>query len=254
MHLLIWMIALYGIIPPLWMGLYGIAQGHCWIQKEGHGIIARFYTFYGILWSAILYMIYVYVRLRKFNESSSIIRNIQFFPLALIIGYIPATAKRIYDVTGDHDQNIIEFILQCAMYTGLMLVGFFDGILYGYLWYSEDQPSPDTIHPPPPPHSDETSSIYQYDHTTSGGHECEMVLANAQIESRTDAGQENTQSQQSTHSEPNSSSRGRIKHVIKSSRDKPHVGSYKRVSNTAQAGRTPNVDEYASIQCTVSST
>ena len=143
MHLIIWVIGFYGISLPTWLDLYGIAQGHCWIEKKGHGIVARLYTFYGILWAAILYMLIVYYKLRKHQGgiASPIISKIHFFPFALLMGYLAATSKRFYDLLGVKllrlDNPNVEFGFQCAMYIGLMLVGFFDGIWYGWLWFGD---------------------------------------------------------------------------------------------------------------------
>ena len=126
------------------MGLYGIAQGHCWIviDDDGHGVWARLYTFYGILWVAILYITFVFCKLKCHgNNTEPIIKNIKFFPFALIMGYVPATSKRFYDLLNMNNPRV-EFGFQCAMYSGLMLVGFFDGIWYGWIWYSGHAHSP----------------------------------------------------------------------------------------------------------------
>ena len=143
MHATIWLITFICVAPPVILDLYGPAQGHCWIINEGIGIPFRWILFYIPAWIGTFYMIYVYFLLLRFEANSSdenltaslIIKNIRYFPLILVICYIPATSKRVYDLTGDKDKSV-EFIFQCAMYGGLMLVGFFDGILFGYLLFS----------------------------------------------------------------------------------------------------------------------
>lgn len=136
---------LIALIPPAATGMFGYAQGWCWIKAEGDnyilGSVLRLLCFYVPLWSIILYNLVVYVKIiRKINLEiqfvtedvqvrRSLVRRLVFYPIILIVCYTVVTIKRVIDALNPDEANltlaITAWIFQCAH-------GFLNALAYGY--------------------------------------------------------------------------------------------------------------------------
>lgn len=178
LHVVVWGITTILVAPPIPLKLYGPAQGHCWIMKNKLGKEFRWISFYGPLWIIAIPInmgVYIYLIFKGRHGKSALIKNLRYFPVISVIGYIPATMKRIYD-TFDLDDESTEFYLQCAMYFGLMSIGVFNAFLYGWLWFTgaqTDRDTSDSFVPKTSTHDDTTpeqQETYSHIHICSDEH------------------------------------------------------------------------------------
>ena len=133
-------------ITPFIFDMYGQAQGWCWIKIDESsdynialGISLRLATFYLPLWIIIPINLYIYTSVIKHikneieytDEQSdfrqALILRLGSYPLILVICFLPATVKRIYDFA-DPDSN---FVLSLIGGVFMALQGLFDAIVYG---------------------------------------------------------------------------------------------------------------------------
>lgn len=130
---------------PYTTSSYGRVEGLCWITIMGDGYLSgtlwRFGLLYIPLWIAILYNSWVYYRviknIKKLRCSSAIdysfadyaIRRLSLYPAILIIGWLPASIKRIIEIFHPEFQDLFLTCLSLGFLAGL---GFFNAIAYGF--------------------------------------------------------------------------------------------------------------------------
>jgi hypothetical protein len=105
------------------------------------GTLWRFGLFYIPLWTAIFYNSWVYYcviksikKLRCYSEiderfAECAIRRLSLYPAILIIGWLPASIKRIIEIFNSEFQNLFLACLSLGFLAGL---GFFNAIAYGF--------------------------------------------------------------------------------------------------------------------------
>ena len=83
---------------------YGHNYSYCFYNSTRHGVLLRILMVYLPIWTSIVvfiisyYKVYSYARLLELgNEKKAILRNLMFYPLTLIIVYLPLSTVRIVE-------------------------------------------------------------------------------------------------------------------------------------------------------------
>jgi len=132
---------LIAAILPFTTSSYGNAKGWCWIPDEGTHIVWIIITLYGPLWVIIAFNIYAYFSvIQKINTQINMIsekedfkrqlvRKLKFYPIILVICYLPDTVNRIYDFVNSNDPS---YALTMIAGASTCLTGILNALLYGF--------------------------------------------------------------------------------------------------------------------------
>ena len=128
---------------PLFTNSYGLTLGWCWIKysskSDRSAFIERLCLFFIPLWIVILFNLILYTTLlRKSSiriESEEIIKSLKkklsFYPIILIICYLPYTLKVMLEIAGSDLALDNEKIFTIVAGVSRSLVGVLNAVVYG---------------------------------------------------------------------------------------------------------------------------
>ena len=130
-------------VLPLSTDSVGPAEGWCWFKKDKFEYLWRIAGFYALLLIAISFNCFCYFKvIREINADLNMLRNskheiiskssfyqrLNYYPLVLIICYLPVLSKRLYEAsTGS---SLFWLTLLSAISTST--IGLFNAIVYGF--------------------------------------------------------------------------------------------------------------------------
>lgn len=128
---------------PLSTNSVGPAEGWCWFKNDEYEYIWRIGSFYALLIIAISFNCFCYYKVIKdvnddldmlkessheVSTKSSFLKRLNYYPVVLIICYLPVLVKRLYELSTD--SSIYWLTLLSAITTST--IGFFNAIVYGF--------------------------------------------------------------------------------------------------------------------------
>ena len=136
---IIFLIGITSVIVPLKTYKYEPSTCWCWYGVE-HETLSNLYVFiffYGIGWSVILFILYVFIRIWRHSKKSNAdvyrYKQLKFIPMILFICFIPMTISRILFILNnsykiDQDSKRFSIFASCLMRS----LGLLNSIVYGY--------------------------------------------------------------------------------------------------------------------------
>ena len=132
-------------LVPYMLDSYGTVAGWCWITQRKIGdqfFFERYLLFFGPLWVVVICNILLYViianRLRKTHKESknlcnriSLSNKLKYYPLILIICYLPYTVKGAMDVGNDILSEDMEYYFTIIAGIARGINGILNAIAYG---------------------------------------------------------------------------------------------------------------------------
>ena len=136
-----WGLPFLMIFLPESTSSYGNSGWFCWIKGNGAvDTMWRFLVFYCWLWVGIIYIVWVYYKIRlqfanmlqeqlDIEEQKQMMDRIKYYPVTLIVCYFFASINRIYIISNPNNPN---YTLTALHVLGVSLKGVFNSFIYGY--------------------------------------------------------------------------------------------------------------------------
>ena len=128
-------------IIPFLTGSYGRVSGWCWIDPDSRkiGFYERLFLFFIPLWFLImcnlsLYIIIIHKMSTNLSDESiirSLSKKLTYYPLILVICFLPYTVKAFLEIFDSESIQSYEFILTLVSGISRSIIGFLNAIVYG---------------------------------------------------------------------------------------------------------------------------
>ncbi|OMJ92178.1 hypothetical protein SteCoe_5172 [Stentor coeruleus] len=136
--LLTLLISSISIIIPVSFSSFGYVGGNCWIKEHELGNLFRFVFFFIPAWTVIALITIIYIKIIRTVQresllitemtisSNRVISKLKMYPIVMIVGFLPLTVYRIFEVF--IDPPIWLYAASIGFYT---CIGFMNAVVYG---------------------------------------------------------------------------------------------------------------------------